>query len=54
MEITSMCEYGKINRDCDGTACKVCEREDILQAMNDDAFDRKYRADEFPENEEGY
>lgn len=36
------CKYGKLNRTCDGTKCKVCEREDWLQAMNEDASDRKH------------
>jgi hypothetical protein len=36
------CEYGKLNRTCDGTKCKVCEREDWLQAMNEDAAEAKY------------
>lgn len=39
---TQPCEYGKLNRTCDGTKCKVCEREEWLQAMNEDASDRKY------------
>jgi hypothetical protein len=39
---TQPCEYGKLNRTCDGTKCKVCEREDWLQAMNEDASDRRH------------
>lgn len=36
------CSYGKLNRTCDGTKCKECEREDILQAMNEDASDERH------------
>jgi hypothetical protein len=36
------CRYGKLNRTCDGTKCKVCEREDWIQAMNEDASDERY------------
>ena len=36
------CEYGKLNRTCDGTKCEVCEREDLLQAMNEDESDRRH------------
>jgi hypothetical protein len=36
------CEYGKLNRTCDGTKCEVCEREDWLQAMNEDASDERH------------
>jgi hypothetical protein len=36
------CRYGKLNRTCDGTKCKVCEREDWLQAMNEDDSDERY------------
>lgn len=39
---TQPCEYGKLNRTCDGTKCKVCVREEWLQAMNEDASDRKH------------
>lgn len=35
------CTYGKLNRTCDGKKCKVCEREDWLQAMNEDASDER-------------
>lgn len=36
------CKYGKLNRTCDGTKCKVCEREDWIQAMNEDESDRRH------------
>jgi hypothetical protein len=36
------CKYGKLNRTCDGTKCKVCEKEDWIQAMNEDESDRRH------------
>jgi hypothetical protein len=36
------CKYGKLNRTCDGTKCEVCEKEDWIQAMNEDESDRRH------------